>query len=122
MGQVTKEDSKIDFASSVSGADYRAKVKSATSAAKFASDWLATNSGGKQGYYALTTKDTAVNFGDSNDTNSGKVPYVMGAGNDNPTYMAVRIFGLCEKYVKEAWTAEDTVSVAMAVTLAPNSN
>lgn len=120
IGNVTADDVEIDFKDTAANKDYRTKVKAAPTVDKFIT-W-STATGAKKGFYPLPTAGTAVKFGDENDTQANKLPYVMGAGNENPTYMGLRIFGLCEKYVKTAWTANDTVSVAMAMTLAPNSN
>lgn len=124
IGNVTSEDAEIDFTATTG--DYRTKVKGAKAATNFGTWQPKTGTGSydktKSGFYPLTAADTAVKFGDADDSQSSKLPYYLGAGNDNPTYMGLRVFGLCEKFVKEAWTAEDTVSVAMAMTILPNSN
>ncbi|MBR0281217.1 MAG: hypothetical protein IJQ81_06460 [Oscillibacter sp.] len=124
IGNVTSEDAEIDFTATTG--DYRTKVKGAKAVTNFGTWQPKTGTGSydktKSGFYPLTAADTAVKFGDADDSQSSKLPYYLGVGDENPTYMGLRVFGLCEKFVNEAWTASDTVSVALAMTLMPNSN
>lgn len=117
MGNVASADAKVDFAASVTGT-YREKMNKATAIASYGT--FAT--GGQKGMYLLKTADTAVNFGDSSDSNTTKKPYTLGAGDETPTCLGMRVFGLCEQWVSNAWTTADTVSVAMAMTIVPTSN
>ena len=118
MGNVANDSATIDFGTISGATTYRGKMVKATAKTNFVT--FAT--GGASGFYALKTADTAVNFGDANDTNTNKVPYRLGTGNENPTYLGMRVFGLCDQWVSSPWTENDTVSVAMAMTLVPTSN
>ena len=120
MGNVANESATIDFATIANATTYREKMVKATAKGNFVT--FATGSKDANGFYALKTADTAVNFGDANDTNTNKVPYRLGTGNENPTYLGMRVFGLCDQWVSSPWTANDTVSVAMTMTLVPTSN
>jgi hypothetical protein len=121
MGNVASNETAIDFGTITGNpTTYRDKMSKATAKTNFGT--FGTGATDKSGFYALKTADTAVNFGDANDTNTNKTPYRLGTGNENPTYLGLRVFGLCDKWVSSEWKAEDTVSVAMAMTIVPASN
>ena len=121
MGNVANESATIDFGTITgSPTTYRDKMVKATKIDNFGT--FSTASGAAKGFYSLKDADTAVNFGDANDAATGKKPYTLGAGNENPTYLGLRVFGLCEKWVSSEWKTADTVSVAMAMTIVPASN
>jgi hypothetical protein len=133
MGEVASTDTAIDFvapatantnlASLTAAATYADKIKAAKAIGDFTGFRTATSPDtAEKGIYVLKTADTAVKFGDAADTNTTKLPYVLTAGNDNAQVLAIRLFGLCEKWVSAPWTASDTVSVALALTITPNAN
>lgn len=143
IGKVSAADTVIDFADGLkvfasstdttgtAASTYKDKMlgKAAaadktTDAAKFQKN---VDTASDNGVYILKAADTAVKFGDSADATKGpsarqKLPYLMDAGNENAQYIGIRLFGLCESKVTTPWTADDTVSVAMALTLVPTAN
>jgi len=137
MGEVANSDTAIEFddtstelAAVITAAAAETPSRAATAVkyserAKVAtkiSNFKGFAASEEKGLYVLKTAGTAVKFGDAADTNTTKLPYVLAAGNDNPTVLAIRLFGACEPWVTTPWTASDTVSVALALTITPNAN
>lgn len=121
MGNVANSDAKIDFGTITGNpTTYRAKMVAATAKANFGT--FSAGDKDKSGFYILKAADTATKFGDAADTNTNKTPYTLGTGNETPTYIGMRVFGLCEQWVSSEWKTTDTVSVNMAMTIVPAAN